>query len=330
MAAAGLLGFLPSFVSPPPVFPWNHKMPRTYEELTGEFDYERYVFGQDDDRTVIAQLDDGATVKGRAREGELETGITYLFRGYWTTHLKYGKQFVFHSFGVAQPVGQRGTVAYLTRSPGIGRKRAKLIWDLYGQDALEAIRERPEEVAAKVKGLSTERAMEAATYFKAHKDREIVERDLAELLTGGGFPRRLPQTLIEKWGAKAAELIRQNAYCLMVFSGVGFGRADKLYLQLGGRPDEPERLGWAAWNGLHKDRDGSTWRPVEFGLQTILKDIGGTDTPPAAGLEWAVEAGEIVFRRDESGRRWIAEKARASAERRLANQVHRAIVEGLK
>ena len=305
-------------------------MPRQYEELTGEFDHERYVFGENDDRTVIAQLDDGATVKGRAREGELETGITYLFRGYWTTHPRYGKQFAFHSFGVAQPVGQRGTVSYLTRGPGIGRKRAKQIWDLYGPDSLEAIRERPEEVAAKVKGLTTERAMEAATYFQAHKDREIVERDLAELIGGGGFPKRLPTKLIEKWGAKAAELIRQNAYCLMVFSGVGFGKADKLYLQLGGRPDNPERLGWAAWNALYKDRDGSTWRPLEFGVQAILKGIGGTDTPPAAGLEWAVGAGEIVFRRDEAGRRWIAEKARASAERRLANQVHRAIVEGVE
>lgn len=302
-------------------------MPRDYEELTGVLDYEKNVFGSGDDRTVIAVLECGTVVKGRAREDELQTGITYLFRGYWTYHPKYGKQFKFHSFGISQPVGQRGTVSYLTRGPGIGRKRAQMIWELYGQDALEAIRERPEEVAAKVSGLTKERATEAAAYFRAHKDREIVERDLAELLGSGGFPRRLPTKLIEIWGAKAAERIRQNAYCLMRFSGVGFGKADRLFLQLGGNPETPERLGWAAWNALHKDRDGSTWRPLEFATQAIVKGIGGTDTPPGDGIRCGLESGNLVMRLDDKGRRWIAEKERAAAESRLANQIYRAMVE---
>ena len=305
-------------------------MARTYEELVGVFDYERCVFGHDDDRTVIACLENEVVVKGRAKEDELESGVTYLFRGYWTHHPKYGKQFAFHSFGVSQPAGKRGTISYLKRGPGIGTKRAEVIWDIYGQDALEAIRERPEEVAAKVKGLTTDRAKEAAAYFNAHKDQEIVERDLAELLGNGGFPRRLPTKLIERWGAKAAERIRANAFCLVHFPGVGFGKADKLYLQLGGLPDAPERLGWCAYNALHKDRDGSTWKPLEFGRRAIEQGISGTDTPAAAGLKWAVEAGEIVVCTDATGRRWIAERERVAAEKRLANQVHRAIVEGMK
>jgi hypothetical protein len=302
-------------------------MSRNYQELTGILDYEKNVFGVADDRTVIAVLECGTIVKGKAREDELQSGITYLFRGTWTTHPKYGKQFKFHSFGISQPVGQRGTVSYLTRGPHIGRKRAMQIWEIYGQDALEAIRERPEEVAAKVNGLTEERAKEAATYFKAHKDREIVERDLAELLGNGGFPRRLPEKLIEVWGAKAAEKIRQNAYCLMRFSGVGFGRADKLYLNLGGLPDTPERLGWSAWNALHKDRDGSTWKPLSFGVQAIMKSVAGTDTTVEAGIEWAEKAGHIVIR-SHGGFVWIAERERADAESRLANQVYRAMLEG--
>jgi exodeoxyribonuclease V alpha subunit len=299
-----------------------------HEDLTGCFDFERNIFGVDDDRTVIGVLEDGTVVKGRAREDELQTGVTYLFRGTWTTHPRFGKQFHFHSFGVSQPVGKRGTVSYLTRGPGIGRKRAERIWELYGQDALEAIRERPEEVAAKVNGLTEEKAKEAAAYFRAHKDREVVERDLAELLGNGGFPRRLPEKLIEVWGAKAAEKIRASAFILMRFPGVGFGKADRLYLNLGGAPDTPERLAWAAWNALHKDRDGSTWRPLEFGVQAIAKAISGTDVRPEAGIKWGFESGNLVGRVDASGRRWIAERERAGAESRLANQVYRALVEG--
>lgn len=302
---------------------------RTHEELTGILDYEKNVFGRDDDRTVIAILECGTIVKGKAREGELETGLTYLFRGYWTNHPKYGKQFAFYSFGVSQPVGQRGTVAYLTRGPGIGRKRAARIWELYGQDALDAIRERPEEVAAKVKGFSTERAKEAAAYFQQHKDREIVTRDLEELLSGGSFPKRLIDKLIEKWGARAAELIRENAYVLVLFPGVGYGKADKLYLQLGGDPAAMERVGWCCWAALHKDRDGSTWRPLEFGTLAIRKGIAGVDAVPDEGIKWAVENNHVAIRKDGAGRLWIAEGVKARAELRLANQVHRAIVEGV-
>jgi len=305
-------------------------MARTYEELTGIFDYESHVFGKDDDRAIVGRLEDTTTVRGKAREGELESGLTYLFRGFWTEHPRYGKQFQFHSFGVSQPAGERGTVSYLTRGPGIGRKRAKQIWELYGQESLEAVRERPEEVAAKVNGLTDAKAKEAAAYFQAHKDREVVTRDLEELLSGGGFPKRLIDKLIERWGAKAAENIRSNAYLLMAFRNVGYGKADRLYLQLGGRPDAVERLGWCAWNALHKDRDGSTWRPVEFGRQAIQAGVAGVDANPQAGLDWAIQERHIAVRRNgcPGGRVWIAEAERAAAEKRLANEVHRAMVEG--
>jgi len=303
-------------------------MARIYEELTGILDYEKNIFGKDDDRAVIAILEDGIVVKGKAREGELETGLTYLFRGYWTEHPKYGRQFAFHSFGVAQPVGQRGTVAYLTRGPGIGRKRAQQIWKKFGENSLDAIRDQPELVAFHLGGgFTLGKATEAAAYFQSHKDREIVTRDLEELLAGGGFPRRLIDKLIEKWGAKAAEKIRANAYILIRFPGVGYGKADRLYLQLGGRPDTPERLGWCCWAALHKDRDGSTWRPVEFGRQAIVKGIAGVDAKPEEGIDWAVENGQVAVRRDASGSLWIAEQERAAAESRLASQVHRAMVE---
>ena len=304
-------------------------MARVFKELTGEFDYIKRKYPASDGQIKILPgvLVDGTQIVGYCGEDELECGLTYLFRGYWA-ETKYGKQFNFHSFGIAQPVGQRGTISYLTRGPGIGSKRAKQIWDLYGQDSLDAIRERPEEVAAKVNGLTEQKAKEAAAYFKAHKDREIVTRDLEELLAGGGFPKKLIDKLIEKWGAKAAEKIRANPYRLMRFRNVGYGKADKLYLQLGGQPDTPERLGWCAWNALHKERDGSTWKPLAFGLQAIQKGVAAVDAVPQVGIDWAVANHYIETRRNGGGQVWIAESERARAEERLANQVHRAIVEG--
>ena len=202
------------------------------------------------------------------------------------------------------------------------------IWTLYGQDALEAIRKRPYEVAGKVSGLTPERAREAAAYFQAHLDREIVTRDLEELLSGGGFPRKLIEKLIERFGAKAAELIRENPYRLMVFGGVGFGKADKLYLSLGGDPANPERLGWCAQHALASDREGNTWHSPGVAEKAITKSVAGITVDAPAGVKWAIEHDLVWVRQDAAGRMWIAESGRAAAESRLANQIHRAMVEG--
>ena len=303
-------------------------MAKNYEEITGEFDYIKRQYAASDGQIKVLPgiLIDGTQVVGYCREDELETGLTYLFMGLWK-ETKYGKQFNFHSFRLAQPSGKRGTIAYLQRGLGIGRKRAEQIWDLYGPGALEAIRSKPGDVAAAVKGLTPEKANEAAAYFQAHVALEATTKDLLELLTGLGTPRKLVEKLIEKWGATAAERIRDQPYLLMLFKSVGFGKADKLYLSLGRDPSTPERLGWAAWNAMHKDRDGSTWRPMEFGVAAIRQSIAGVDAKPDDGIAWAIEKGHIRLRKVD-GRTWIAEGERAAAETKLANQVHRAMVEG--
>lgn len=306
-------------------------MARSFEELTGEFDYIKRKYPAPDEQVKILPgiLIDGTQVVGTCREDELESGLTYCFYGFWS-ETKYGKQFMFHSFRLAQPSGKRGTIAYLQRGPGIGRKRAEQIWDIYGPAALEAFRTEPGKVAAKVSGLTEQRAKEAATYFAAHVALEATTKDLLELLAGGGFPRKLIDKLIEKWGARAAVLIRENAYRLMIFRNVGYGKADKLYLQLGGRPDTAERLGWCAWNALHKEREGHTWRPLEFGILAITKGVAGVDVVPQAGLDWAIQQHHIAVRKNGDGKVWIAEGERAAAEKRLASQVHRAMVEGVE
>jgi exodeoxyribonuclease V alpha subunit len=306
-------------------------MARKYEDLTAEFDFERNVFsnGAPEDRAIVGVLADGKTVvKGKARQGELETGLTYKFYGYWTEHPKYGRQFAFTSFTLAVPTGQRGTVAYLQRGPGIGRKRAMQIWDLFGADALEAIRTRPEEVAAKVSGLTPEKARKAAAYFQQHADLEKTTAELLDLFANRGMPRQTIERAIGHWGAKAAERIRQDPYVLMdksLFQRIGFAIADRLYLELGHDPAAAARLGWCAWNALHRDTDGHTWRPLRFCADAITREVAGTDADWQAGIRWAVEHRKITLRQ-EGREKYVALFARAASEQSIAGAVHEAAV----
>src|SRR5208283_5685630 len=171
-------------------------------ELIGEFDYVKRQYSASNGQVKLMPglLVDGTQVIGYVKEDELETGMTYLFRGHWQTHPRYGQQFMFSSVGLSQPVGQRGTVNYLQRAPHFGAKRARKAWDLWGQDALEQVREKPQEVAAAI-GMTEEQATEAAAWLKAHLYNEKVQRDLEEL----GLGRRQIDWAISKYGAAAPE-----------------------------------------------------------------------------------------------------------------------------
>jgi len=77
------------------------------------------------------------------------------------------------------------------------------------------------------------------------------------------------------------------------------------------------------------DREGNTWlRPI-IASKAIEKSGSGVEVVPGKGIDWALEHKIIVSRIDAKGVAWIAEAGRAAAEAKLANHVHRAMVESL-
>jgi len=302
-----------------------------HEEVSGVFDWEKHVF-QDADperRTVIGTLEDGTVVKGRAARGALECGLTYRFMGQWTTHPRFGRQFHFTSLTIAMPAGERATVRYLTKGPGIGSARAQRIWNLYRERSLEVMRSDPDLVAEEVEGLTPERAEAAAEYFRAHERLERVTIELEGLIGKRGFPRSLPEKLIRQWGEDAPRIVRQNPYLVMQFPGVGFLRADALYLELGHDPAAVARQAYCLWHAIASTGEGHTWYRLEDGRRALAQSISGAQLKLEEALILARENGLLTERADAAGCRWIAETAKAWAETRAAEYVHRAERESL-
>ncbi|KKK80721.1 hypothetical protein LCGC14_2820680, partial [marine sediment metagenome] len=114
-------------------------MPAKPSEITGVFEYEiaRFSNGDDAPATIIGRLEKDpktgqqVTIKGPSEEGALDYDLSYRFYGRWVNHHKYGRQFVFSSFTLSSPYGERGTVKYLAKADGIGRRRAQQIWNLF-------------------------------------------------------------------------------------------------------------------------------------------------------------------------------------------------------
>ena len=104
------------------------------------------------------------------------------------------------------------------------------------------------------------------------KQQQAIEKtsiELYGLLHGRGLPRfkKLVEEMIRDHGMKAAEIIRKNPYLLMAYGGIGFMRADKMWLEFG--PDDPsqkaahaarlKRQALCGWHAIATARDGDTW-----------------------------------------------------------------------
>lgn len=294
-----------------------------HEELTGVFDWEKHVF-QDSDpeaRTIIGTLADDTVVKGRARRGALECGLTYRFLGHWTTHPRFGKQFAFSSFSPAMPAGERATVKYLTKGPGIGSARAQRIWNLFRERSLEVVRTEPERIAAEIEGMTPERAEAAAEYFRAHERLEKLTIEVNDLLSGKGFPRSLPDRVIREWGEDAPRIIREQVWPLMRFTGVGFLRTDALYLELGHDPAAIERQAYAVWHAMATDGNGHTWFPVTLAALVLNQTISNGRADADRAIAHGVDHGVLVHANRRGGG-WLAEPGKADAESRLAECIH--------
>ena len=193
-------------------------------------------------------------------EGLIVTGKTVLVRGYWHKHPQYNVQFKYDSIVRDVPPTENGVVSYLKEFRGVGPGIAQQFWDKFGHEAIDRLLNDSEtEVCQAIAGISP------ATLRTVKIDLADRERDrhssveLIGLLSGLGFPKSLPRTLIERFGATAAERITQNPFTLLSVRGCGFTSCDKLYARLAGDPDWVDRKAYCVWGMIQKDHSGNTW-----------------------------------------------------------------------
>lgn len=258
------------------------------------------------------------TVKCESEIGELEPGITYRFYGSWVKHWKYGVQFHAKTFTKITPHDKTGIVNYLMKAPKIGKKRAELMWSLYGSDAVRSVREVPEQCAADLGIKSLE---DASAYLDQEKDLEDATIDLVSLLAGRGFSKRLPKVLIKKYGNKAAKVVRKNPYLLMREKGVGFLRADDMFLDLGGNPAKLKRQALAIWHGIENDSNGHTWFGVKFIEASLCEKLSGAEAQPVKAIKLALRSGLLAVYRDLEKRPWFCVRRMSEDEDAIADKI---------
>ena len=253
-----------------------------------------------------------ATVKGYAREDEMERGVTYRFYGHNKTHPKYGPQFNFNSFVEESPVDEDSVLAYLEtcRHPDRGsvtHRVAVLLFERFGLKAIDKLIDDPVAAADGIKQWGPEKASIAASHLKSSRGTQRCKLDLIMLLNGRGFPKKTIDRCIKLWGASAANVVRENPFELVHLPGIGFRGADKMYCDLARQSSATDqeyqvKLGAINRQGLcltyavqcESRSSGSTWIPTPFALSRVTQQIGGTMADPQGALQWAILEGSLV------------------------------------
>lgn len=321
-------------------------------ELTGTFCNERHRWessreGESD--TIVGAINTAGSlvsIRGQADPLELRQGLDYRFLGHWKDYRnprtgRTERQFNFNSFVESAPAGRNAIAAYIAAAGeghGLGPQRARKLYDLFGEDAVRVLREEPERAAEaliKVRlSVSVESCQAVAALLQTKYATEAVQIELTSLLAGRGFPRTITRNAIQRWGAKAARIIRRDPYRLMVFQNCGFKKTDAMYLDLGLKPDRLKRQALCAWYAVASDSEGHTWFPAMRASNYIVQNLTGAEVDATRALELAIRCralgeeysrginGPIIEGND--GLRWIAEGKNARHEKQIAEIAARA------
>jgi exodeoxyribonuclease V alpha subunit len=304
----------------------------TQRELIGKFAVRRQFFADADadGGMLIGELHTGHVVRGRVEDAdELQSGVTYRFLGRWDEHARFGWQFAFDLYVNHIPLDRDAVIAYLSdHVPRIGIVTAERLWDAYGEQVIEVLINDPLRIA--LAGIMTIPALaEAGPWITAQAQDAEAKIQLHGLFNRRGFSRKLAAECLKKWGRAAPDRVRQNPFSLLVhrFPFCTFARTDRLYCDLGHRPERLKRQGLCAWDAVRSDRDGHTWLPIDRAIDAVREKIAGAEQRPERAVRLMIRAGWIVCRRDADGRLWVAEADKAKQERNVARKL-RELLEG--
>lgn len=184
-------------------------MAEAYENLAGRV--EEIVYRNPDNGYTVLQLNTGeANGDGETVAGEMppiSEGEEAVFRGQWTMHPRFGRQFKAVQVTVTLPKDASGILQYLSGGiiKGIGPSTATKIVEAFGTDSLQVIEKEPERLA-ELKGISRSMAKKISREYK----NQFASRQALEALAGMGFTQGEAFKAFSFFGPEAPEILAEN------------------------------------------------------------------------------------------------------------------------
>lgn len=169
----------------------------------------------------------------------LEIGDEIELEGEMSSHKVYGEQFKFTTYKKVLPKTDSALIQYIADNvKGVGKKKAKAIIDMFGQDTINTIRFKSIDLL-KVKGLSEENVEALNVFFNEEYERWNV----INFLTDFGISVVMASKIYQDLGKDTIDIVKQNPYSLLMFvKTLDFKQVDKIGEKLGVLPESESRI----------------------------------------------------------------------------------------
>jgi exodeoxyribonuclease V alpha subunit len=167
-------------------------------------------------------------------------GITYEFKGKYTVHQKFGRQFNAVMANEVLPSTKDGLRAYLSSSffPGIGPAIARRIVDHFGDNVMDVFNNDINQLV-KINGISKKKLEIIKDSWQKNKEINEIMMFLREHAISTLYAKKI----LEFYGKNCVNQILSNPYSLARdISGIGFKIADKIALKVGFPEDGEFRI----------------------------------------------------------------------------------------
>lgn len=201
----------------------------------------------------------------------LGEGGTFVARGRWQTHPKFGAQFKAFSLTETLPTSQEAIIRYLSSGliKGVGPKLAERIVEQFGEKTLSILEQDPDRLS-EVSGIGESKIEEIKTIWHEKKE----EREVLLFFQNYGISPSLARRIYQAYRARAVEIVKENPYilCEEVW-GIGFLTADKIAIAIGIDTKSSERLmAGISYTLSEAQNDGHTFLPRDI-LLTKAKSL---------------------------------------------------------
>ncbi|MGE0009872.1 MAG: ATP-dependent RecD-like DNA helicase [Candidatus Babeliales bacterium] len=210
------------------------------EQLNGTI--EKIVFQSTDTGFTVFVLQvshaNSTTVTGNF--ASIHPGEYVSLMGTWSTHKKFGKQFVATQCTTQMPTSVLGLKKYLGSGliKGIGKVYAEKLVDAFGVNVLDIIEKEPHKLG-KVQGIGPKRLEQIITAWHDQKEISSImlflqEKDVSPVLA---------TKIYKHYGKESIAMLNENPYRLVQdIWGIGFKTADGIAQKLGLPHDSIKRI----------------------------------------------------------------------------------------
>ena len=269
--------------------------------------------------TVFLIKSEGEYITAVGETGSIEPGDEFELEGEITYHKSYGEQFAFTSITKVLPSDANALIEYIAKSgiKGIGKKTAEKIIKIYGDDALETIRYKP-DLLMDIKGMTDEKAYALSEYINDEWERY----NLTTFLNKHGIGINMAMKIYEALGMNAVNIIKENPYALMDFvSNLDFKTTDKLAQSLNIDETHPDRIKAGILYILsYYLREGHTNILMDMLLENAESLLGVSEDNVISGLEALKHKDKVVIETREDND-YVYRKSVYIAELNVANKI---------